>query len=756
MEQQVKNVNRREFIVRTAVVGGGMAIALSAPGRALAAYTNTAPWSADAPSAAELTPWIAIDPDGTVTIRNAPPEIGNGVLTQGAMTINEELNADWSKIRAEFASTNRNYLENNVYSTAGAALAYFSGRSTGPDRTKLLLQVGASARERLKMAAANQWGVPVGEVTAKDSVITHTPSGRTLGYGDVAAAAAQITLDTEPTPKPSTEWTTLGKVSYGKINNPLIVNGSAVYGIDVQVPDMVYAALKQAPVMGGKLKSYDADAVKDMPGVLAVVVVDPSEPRKLVVEAQPPFPLGASLPQAAVAVIAEHYWQARTALDALPVEWDDGDGAQWKTTEQVRQALVDATAAPAEKVEMSVGDAATLLASADGVVEGTYYNPYTDHVNMEPLNGTCLVTDDRVELWMPTQHTQQAQFVAAEETSLDPSKVFVHQTYVGTGFGRRVFNDDTRMVVAVARKFPGRPVKVIWNREEAMRQGRYRPAVAARFRAHLGDDGLPDAFQANVAGKGIFLLGLVDTAYVNGIIPNVQIETVAPPLHILTGPYRGPGYNSFCFFFEVFMDELAEKAGVDPLDYRLKLFANYPDKGWTMTLTEAAKQAEWGKELPEGWGQGIAIGNWGMGGRAEAGTTVAVVATVEVSKDGHLTLHRLDAAVDTGRYMNADALLYNLQGGLIMGSNMSVNEQMEITDGVMSTNNYDVYPMLRIGDAPRVVNITLDGMSGNERFGEIGESPMGPVGPAIANAISKAIGRRIREQPYRLQDLKWG
>jgi isoquinoline 1-oxidoreductase beta subunit len=293
-------------------------------------------------------------------------------------------------------------------------------------------------------------------------------------------------------------------------------------------------------------------------------------------------------------------------------------------------------------------------------------------------------------------------------------------------------------------------VKVIWSREESMAQGRYRPAAAGRFQATLGEDGLPNAFYARVAGRGLFLLGLVDTAYVNGIFPNVQVESQSLPLHILTGPYRGPGYNSFCPMFECFVDELAEKAGVDPLEYRLKLFANYPDKGWTMTLEAAARQAEWGKTLPEGWGQGIAIGNWGMGGRAEAGTTVAVVATVEV-RDGNVTIHRLDAAVDTGKYMNADALLYNLQGGLIMGTNMAFLEQMEVTDGAMSSLNYDVYPMIRTGTAPRVINVTLDGMSGNDRFGEIGESPMGPIAPAIANAIYKATGQRVREQPFRLQ-----
>ena len=743
-------LSRRQFIVSTAVIGGGMALGLVP---ADAAFLGAEPWAAsDALTGAEFSPWISITPDDIVTVRVATPEIGNGVMTQTPMTVAEELACDWSKIRAEYAPTSRDYRDGGIYSPGDAPTGYFSGRSTAEDRMKLLLQVGASARERLKAAAAARWTVPVSEIAAKDSLLTHIPTGRTLRYGEVAAKAATIKLDVEPTPKPQSEWTLLGKASPPKLNIPAIVNGSLIYGMDVRLPNMVYAALRQSPVHGGTLKSLDAETVRSLPGVLAVVTVDPAEPRGLTMKSRAPFGYGDTHVRAAVAVIAEHYWQARKALDALQIEWDDGPGAQWKSTEQMVDAAIAALDRRSDKIEKAAGNAA-LIDKADKIVEGVYLTPFSDQAPMEPLNGTALVTADRVDVWHPAQQSRQAFWVAADEAGMDPAKVFYHQTFIGGAFGRRIFADDVRMVVAIAKKFPGRPVHTIWTREEQTRQGKYRPLVATKLRAGLDKTGMPTVFIAHQATKGHFPR-LADTPYALGCIPNVLVDAQELPFHVQTGAYRGPGYNSYAFMVETFIDECALAAGIDPLEYRLKLLSNWPDPGWAKVLREVADRAGWGTALPKGMAQGIAIANWGMNGKPQAGTTVAVIATVEVSRGGLLKVHQLDAAFDSGRIVNRDAVENLAQGGMIFGLNMALNEEMTVKDGRMVEGNFDQYPILRTADMP-IVNVHFGGLSGHDRFAEMGEPPAGPVGPAVGNAIFRATGKRIRSTPILKHDLSW-
>ena len=745
------SLSRRDFVISASAFAGGLAIGVS-PARA--AFSNREPWS-DSNEANEFTPWLAILPSGEIVVRVTPPDIGNGVMTQIPMNINEELRADWSQIRAEYADTNRNFREDNIYSKVGGRIAYFSGRSTGEERMATALQVGASARERLKTAAAQTWGVAVDEVEAENSVLTHKPTGRTLTYGDVAEAASKVALEKEPTPKPRSEWDTLTKVSKPKLQNPMLVNGSAVYGIDVNVPGKVYAALKQVPVQGGRLKSFDKAAVMDMPGVLDVVVVDPDEERKPI-SYQAPFPMGFSAAQAGVAVIAEHYWQAKTALEALPIEWDLGDGVQWTSNDKIKNAALDAVQSEGE-ISVAEGDAANVIGASAKVIEQDYYSGYADHVALEPLNGTAMVTKDRVDLWMPTQHTELAHLVATEETGMDVTNVYVHQTFVGGGFGRRGFSDDTRMVVAVAKKYPGKPVHTIWTREETTSQGRYRPMAAIKLKASVKDDGYPSAFLVRHAGRGQADQALKDSAYTaGGAVPAIQVEKHVLPLNFLVGPYRGPFYNTNTFAMESFVDELANEAGIDALEYRLKLLEPWTDKGWTKLLQTLADRAEWGKSLPAGQGMGLAIGNWGGAGRPLHGTTAAAVAHVEVSKSGDLKIHQLDVGADAGTVVNPDAFKSQLQGGTIYGLNMAMMEDLEIENGAVVSNNFDTYPMLRMRDVPVNIRTHLDATSGHERINEIGEPPVGPVGPAIANAIFKATGKRIRELPFRNVDLSWG
>ena len=726
-------MTRREFLVATSVIGGGMTLSLIPRGAHAALEASTLP---------ELTPWLTIAPDNTVTVRAPGPEAGNGNTTQTAIYVAEELACDWDQMRVEPISFNRNVREGDLYLGATGIWSTFAGAGASGELMKTLMQAGASARERLRAAAAAQWKVPLKEIEARSGVMSHARSKRQASYGELAARAATIRLLKEPTPKPREQWTLLTKRTLPMLHARTVVNGSSVYGIDVRVPGMLYAALLQCPVHGGRLKSYDFDAIKNLPGVRGVAVVDPDEPRR---NLKKPAYWANTNAQAGIAVVAEHYWQARKALEKLPVTWDFGAGAQVKSTQQLYDSLYTRLAKPGDDLVSDVGDAPKLLDAAGAkTIEATYHTPLADHATMEPLNGTACVTADRVDLWHPTAMVLQALTVATEETGVPMENIHHHQPLVGGSFGRRVNCDDVRMVLAVARKFPGTPIHVIWSREETFRQGKYRDLQAVRMRASLGADGVPEAFLARVAAWKPVTFGMNDA--VIRAIPNVRIETSNVEQHILTGQYRGPGYNSHCFFVEGFIDECAAKAGMDPLEYRLKLLARWPDTGWRRCLEVAAKHADWGSPLQEGQGRGIAIGNFGSAGEPHAGCTVAAVAHVEVKPEFRVLA--LDIAFDCGQVLNQDAVLAQLQGSAIFGLNMSLNEEITIENGRVVEGNFDSYPMLRLADIPRIT-IHTDALSGHERYANVGEAGVGVIGPAIANAVYAATGTRLRSMPLR-------
>ncbi len=768
------NLSRRTFVVNAATLGGGFLLSIQGAGAKAASQNADHPWeSAAHQDAIEFAPRLLISKDDTITIRVTNAETGNGTLTQSAMSVAEELSCEWAKIRTEFASTNRDYRE-NAYSAGAGAGPYFAGRSTKPELLKIYLQLGASARERLRTAAAAKWKVNLAEVEAENGILLHKASGRRLRYGQIAAQAAKVILNSEPELKPRSAWRILGKLAHGKMHAPKVVNGSLVYGLDVRLPGMVFAALRQSPVHGGRLKYVDRQAVMHMPGVRAVVTVDPAETKGSPVPA-PIFGFGtgerqhegagdgwtvvkaspaASAAQHAVAVIADSYWQARNALEALPIVWEPGPGGEWTTIDHVYQSATSALDKPGERVLTERGNTTKLEQQAERV-EASYLTPYCDHSPMEPLNGTALVTADKIELWHPTHDAEHAFWVTVDETGMDPAKVFVNQTFIGGSFGRRVYGSDVRMVVAVARKFPNVPVQVIWSREETMRQGRYRAMVAASIKASLGTDGLPESLLARIAGHGISYSGLSDNPYANGIIPNIRIESQRVPLHLMTGPYRGPGYNSFAFIVDTFIDECAIAAKIDPLEYRLRLLAKWPDIGWTNCLKVAAEKANWGQRLPKGRGQGIAISNFSMAGKPQAGTTVCTVATVAVTRSGELTVEALDVAFDCGGILNRNSVQTQVEGATFFGLNMSLNEELTLNDGAIVEGNFDTYSIMRMSEVPPRINIHFDALSGHERFSIIGEAPVGPVGPAIGNAIFQATGKRVRSMPFRKSDLSW-
>ncbi|WP_411819582.1 molybdopterin cofactor-binding domain-containing protein [Hyphococcus formosus] len=745
-------INRRQVLFVGAAIGGGLAAGMLAGCGGSGSGENEQVSGGGLTKPQEIGPWVVINPDDSIKIYVPSPEFGTGGMTQQAMIVNEELMADWSKVDVEVASVQRDYINRGEYSPVPHVIAFFGGRSTISMRIKSMQQVGASVRERLRLAAAEHFSVKPEKIDIKDGVLVDRTSGQKLSFGAVAEKAAQITLDVEPAIKDQSDWAFLSKPSPGKVTTPKIVEGALEYGIDVNPPGMVYAALAQSPVSGGRLVRYDADAVKDFPGVLDIVTVDPDEPRGLPILSQPPYGFAYSEPRAGVAVIAEHYWQARKALDALPIEWSDGPGAEWDSTEKMYDALSTALDSDDNaRVEVETGDVAD---DGTDIVEHEYLTPWCDQAPLEPLNGTAMVTDDRVEVWHPGQNAQQSYWVAADEAGMLPERVILHQPYVGGAFGRRLMGDDTRMVVAVAKKFPGRPVKVIWSREEMTRQGKYRPVFAARFRAKLNSEsGLPESLTARQASRGHYPR-LADCPYFMGLVPNVRVDARDLPFHLEPGPYRGPGYNSYGFVVDTFIDECAVAAGIDPMVYRLKLLRNWPNPGWVKCLEEVKKKSNWGEKLPRGKGKGVAISAWGLNGDKMGGTCVAVVATVEVTPEGQLTVESLDVAFDCGQVMNKDFAENMIEGGTIYGLNMALNEEITVENARVVEGNFHQYHILRMRDVPEI-NIHYGGLSGADRFGELGEPPVGPAGPAVGNAIFAATGIRVRRQPFMKQDLSW-
>ncbi len=728
-------MNRRQFVVTTAAIGGGMAIGFGPGGftrQGLAAEGDV-----------EVDPWLVIGKDGSLTVRVSKTEIGTGVQTTIPMFICEELNCDWSRMNVEYADVNRDYRDNKVYSQKVGSLAWFGGRSA--DIRVMMQQIAASTRERLKAAAAADWSVPVASLTVKNHEVVHEASGRKAGFGTLAAKAATIKLAEEPKIKTPDQWAMVG-TPMSKRETPMKVNGSATFGIDVRLPGMVYAAVKQAPAQGGRVKSHNADAVKGMPGVQQVIVIQPQATNTN------------NRLQGAVAVVADTFWHAKSALDVLPVEWEAGPGGN-TSTESIRADFLKALDQTGQ-VATTKGDALGAMKTATKVVEAVYETPYADHALMEPFSGTAQITADRADVWVSTQMQNVALEVTAEETGLAQSKVYFHPTFVGGGFGRRTVNDETRLTVAIAKQLQGKPVKVMWTREESMRQGRYRPMAMSKFQCGIGADGWPVAWfnrhvshssaqQYDPVGfKGLDSSALrtlsVDNEY---SIPNTLVEYHAKQTNILTGPWRGPGANQNAFKIESFVDEVAFASGKDPVALRRWLLRDAKDPGWLKVLNEVATKSEWGKPLPKGTAQGIAI-------CLDHGTIIAEVATVTVSQDGAVKVHQVDVAFDLGTILNPDGVKNQMEGGIIMGLNMAMNEEITVRQGRVVEGNYDDYPMLRIDQAP-VIKVHFGGLTGGTKFTPAGEPPTPPVPPAVGNAIFRATGKRVRSLPFRNHDLSW-
>ena len=743
-------ISRRQFVVTTLAVGGGFALGIAFPekfsqGATVAAKISGRPWESLAgQSDVEVGPWLMIAPDDTVTIRIGQSEMGQGVITSCAMIVAEELECDWSKVHAEYVSVNRHFRENKVYKR----LATISSSSVRLGRP-YLQQAGASARERLMTAAGETWGAPRSELTVKDGVITHTPTGRTLRYGQVAPKAAAIRLPAEPKIKTPDQFTLLKKPTK-LLDVPLKVDGSATYGIDVRLPGMLYAAAKASPVFQGRVKNFNRDAVKNRPGIYAVIE------------------FGGEEIEAGIAVVADSYWRAKTALDVLPVEWDEGSHGN-DTSEQYFRASRAALDEPDAKIITKKGDPERVLRNASHVVEGVYEVPYLDHAVMEPFNCSAQVTPDRVDIWVGSQNPEEATMGAAKITGVPVENIYFHNCFLGGGFGRRGNQDDVRQAVAIARQLDGRPVKVIWSREETTQHGHYRPMRTSRFRAALGPDGMPLAWHTRVIGMDEnFALGDErspgdDEQLIRGLhqlpyyVPNELFDYHLRKSHVPTGAWTSVGRSQNEFFLETFVDELAHAAGKDPYRYRSALLAanrEFPfAKGWIQVLDAVAENSGWGKKLPAGTGMGIAIGDSRRITRTEI-TICAAVATVSVSKKGDVRVERFDVALDSGPFLvNPLAAERQAEMQVAMGVAATLFQEITIEKGRVTQANFDTLPLLKATEMPEVrvqfVRATDDPIAG------IGEEIIGWVAPAICNAVFAITGKRVRSLPLKKHDLSW-
>jgi len=599
-----------------------------------------------------------------------------------------------------------------------------------------LRKAGATAREMLIRAAAATWNVDPTTCHAEQGTVIHTPTKRQLSYGKLAARAAQLPVPTDAPLKDPKDFRLLGTRT-PRLDTPVKVDGSAVFGIDVTVPDMLIASIERCPVFGGMLKRYDGAKAEALPGVRAVVALEPS----------PWTGRGGAWAAgcaAGVAVVADTYWHAVQGRRALDIEWDEGeaatlgsDGIRAEFARLAEQAGVEAR---------KTGDAEAALASATQRVEAVYEVPFLHHATMEPMNCTAHVRPNGCDVWAPTQNQTRAQEVAAELTGLSKDRVRVHTTFLGGGFGRRLEPDFVAEAVRVSQAV-GAPVKVIWSREDDVQHGFYRPATYNKFTAGLDAAGAPVAWSHRIVAPPILLkFGPldkgIDRTLIDGAanlpyaIPNVLVDQVAVDLlPVPRGFWRSVGISQNAFVTECFFDEVAAAAKQDPFELRRQLLHDKPRHLRTLEL--AAEKAGWGSPLPSGHGRGIAIAEW-------APTVCAQVAEVSVGADGSVRVHRVVCAVDCGPTVNVGQIEAQLQGGIVYGLTAALYGEITIERGRVKQSNFTDYPMMHINEMP-VVEVHV--VPSDDKQGGIGEPSVGPVAPAVCNAIFAATGKRVRKLP---------
>jgi isoquinoline 1-oxidoreductase beta subunit len=720
----IPKINRRTFLISSAAIGGGLALGLRLPpfGPAVVRAADGSP---------EITVWVVIRPDNTTVIRVVRAEMGQGTITGLAQLVAEELECNWNTVVIEYPTPGESVARKRAWGE------FSTGGSRGIRQSnEYVRKGGAAARMMLVQAAANQWGVPASECTPSASVITHKPSGRKTTYGKVAEAAARLEQPKDVPLKDPKTWKIAGK-PLKRLDTATKVNGKMMYGSDLKLPGMLNAAIKECPVFGGKVKSFDAAHVASMRGVRKVVQVGDS----------------------AVAVVAETWWQAKTALDALPIVWDEGANAKVSSA-GIAEELKAGLDAQQAFVGNQAGDAKSALAGAAKRIEAVYAYPFQNHACMEPMNATARYTPDRCEVWGPTQNGEGAFAAALAASGLSADKVDVHNTMLGGGFGRRGSypNDYVTQAVLIAKQMPGTPVKMIWSREEDMAHGRYHPVMQCKLVGGLDASGnlaglhmrlsgqsilaavRPEVVQAQKGRDPLTFQGVADAGEhsFGYTVPNLMVDHAMRNTHVPPGFWRGVNINQNAVFIECFMDELAEAAGQDALEFRRKLMAKHPRN--LGVLNAVAQRIGWSKPAPKGVYRGLAQ-------MKAFDSFVAAACEISVKDGNKVKVHRIVAATDPGYAVNPAQIERQVAGSFVYGLSALFFQECTVRDGRIEQTNFHQYNSMRIAQMPKVETILMP--AGGKVWGGIGEPTICVAAPAVLNAFYRATGKRIRSVPLK-------
>jgi isoquinoline 1-oxidoreductase subunit beta len=723
-------IHRRSFVIGSAALGGGLAIGLDIPfgGPKVIRAADGSP---------EINAWVVIRPDDTVVIRIARSEMGQGTLTGLAQLVAEELECDWSKVTTEYPTPGQSVARKRVWGD------FSTGGSRGIRMShEYVRKGGATARQMLLQAAANEWKVPVAECSAANSVITHRASNRTTTFGKVAEAAAKLEPPKEVTLKDPKDWKIAGK-PLKRLDTVDKVTGKQVYGFDLQLPGMLNAAIKECPVHGGKIKGFDAAKVKDMPGVKNVVQVGDT----------------------GVAVVADTWWHAKTALDALPIVWDEGENAKVSSA-SIADWLKAGLDAEQAFVGNQNGDVKAAIAAAAKKVEAVYDYPYQNHVCMEPMNATARYTPDKCEVWVPTQDGETSFAAVLAASGLPADKCEVYKINLGGGFGRRgAFQDYVHQAVRIAKEMPGTPIKLLWSREEDMVQGRFHPVMQCKLVGAFDKDNNLTGLHMRLSGQSILanvrpaiveqqkgrdpltFQGLMVAGQEHSFgytIPNLLIDHAMRNPHILPGFWRGVNINQNCIFLECFMDELAQAVGQDALEFRRKLMGNHPRN--LGVLNAVAERIGWGKPAPAGVHRGLAH-------MMAFNSYVAAAAEISIVDGNKIKIHRIVGATDPGYAVNPAQIDRQVAGSFVYGLSALFSQECTVKDGRIEQTNFDTYDSMRIAQMPKVESILMP--TGGAIWGGVGEPTICVAAPAVLNAFFNATGKRIRSFPLKNQNVHW-
>ena len=731
------NTARRHFVIGSSAIATGLAIGFDFSFMSEASAAMGTGTTAMTPLATpEIGVWVVVKPNDDVVVRIVRSEMGQGTITGLAQMVAEELQCDWKKVSYDYPSPGENLKRNKVWGS------YSTGGSRGIRTSEQYVRKGgAAARMMLIQAAANQWNVPASECVAKDSVITHTPSGKKTTFGKVSVAASQLEVPKDAPLKDPKEWTLIGK-PVNRIDGVADkVTGRQVYAIDLKMPGMLVATIQESPVFGGKVKSYDAAKAQSMKGVKKVVQVGDS----------------------AVAVVAETFWQAKTALDQVNIVWDNGANANVSSA-SIKKMLEEGLNADDAFVHNANGDVKAAMSGASKKLEATYFYPFLNHATLEPQTATAKWTADACEAWVPTQDGEASLAAVIAASGLPAEKCNVYKVNLGGGFGRRgAFQDYTTQAVNIAKQMPGTPIKLIWTRAEDMTQGRYHPVMMCKMSAAIDDKKNVTAVNMRLSGQSI--LAAVRPAVVeankgkdplafqgveplgeHGIcysFPNLNIDHAMRNTHVPPGFWRGVNVNQNAIFIETFMDEMAEATGMDAVEFRRKHMQEFPRA--VAVLNAVADGIGWTKPAKPGVYRGIAQ-------MRSFGSYVAAACELSVTNGNEVKIHRIVAATDPGYAVNPAQIERQVSGSFVYGLSALFEEEITIEKGAVVQKNFDTFNSIRLYQMPKVETIIIQG--GGKEWGGVGEPTIAVAAPAVLNAIYRATGKRLRTVPLKNSGIK--